>query len=194
MTHSDGTEQRIARAALRILETEGPEAVSMRRIARAVGITPMAIYHHFANREALLRSVVDREFGQLLDFFRKSAPTGTLEADIVHTMDAYLDYAFARPRIFDYVFSKPRPDARRFPDDFRARRSPTLNPVADMVEHWMKVGKLRKDDVWEVALELWAHMHGYLTLYRAGRFNLSRGDFRKLVHRSMKRLLDGLKA
>ena len=166
----------------------------MRRIADLARITPMAIYHYFANREALLRSVVNKEFEHLLEFIRKSPPSGSFEGDIVHIMDAYIDYALARPHIFDYVFSKPRPEARRFPDDFRARRSPTLNPIADSVAHWMEEGKLKKDDVWEIALELWAHAHGYVMLYRAGRFNLSQAEFKKLVQRSMKRLFDGLKA
>jgi AcrR family transcriptional regulator len=111
----DGTPRRIARSALRILEKEGPEAVSMRRVADLAGITPMAIYHHFANREVLLRSVVDKEFEQLLEFIQKVPPSGSFEADMTHIMDAYIDYAFARPHIFDYVFSKPRRDARRFP-------------------------------------------------------------------------------
>jgi hypothetical protein len=54
------TAERVAEEALRILEKEGENAVSMRRVAQAVGITPMAIYHHFPNREALLDFVVDR--------------------------------------------------------------------------------------------------------------------------------------
>jgi AcrR family transcriptional regulator len=165
----------------------------MRRVADLAGITPMAIYHHFANREVLLRSVVDKEFEQLLEFIQKVPPSGSFEADMTHIMDAYIDYAFARPHIFDYVFSKPRRDARRFPDDFRARRSPTLNPIADSAAHWMEKGKLKKDDVWEIALELWAHAHGYVMLYRAGRFNLSQAEFKTLVQRSIKRLINGLK-
>lgn len=165
----------------------------MRRVAKEVGITPMAIYHHFANREALLQSVVDAEFAQLLQYFEAKALPRSFEAQITHVMDAYMDYAFTRPRIFDYVFSKPRKDARRFPDDFRARRSPTLTPIADTVAAWMKRGKLKKDDVWEVAMELWAHAHGYISLYRAGRFNLTQEQFRTLVHRSLRRLLHGLK-
>jgi len=44
------TAEQIAKVVLEILESEGPEAVSMRRIAHAVGVTPMAIYHHFPNR------------------------------------------------------------------------------------------------------------------------------------------------
>src|SRR5438067_7275242 len=142
----------------------------MRRIAGLVGITPMAIYHHFPNRDVLLNLVVDKEFEQLLEFVQKAPKRGSFEDEMVHIMDAYLDYAFARPQIFDYVFSKTRTGARRFPDDFRARRSPTLNPVADTVARWMARGKLEKDDVWGVALELWAQAHAYLMLYRAGRF------------------------
>lgn len=165
----------------------------MRRIAGLVGVTPMAIYHHFPNREFLLRSVVDQEFGKLLRLIQNTRSSGSFERDIVHIMDSYIDYAFQRPYIFDYVFSKPRRDARRFPGDFRARRSPTLNPIADAVTKWIAEGKLKKDDEWEIALELWAHAHGYLTLYRAGRFSLSRSEFKKLVQRSLKRLLNGLR-
>ena len=40
----------------------------MRRVAEAVGITPMAIYHHFPNRDSLLNSVTDREFAKFLGY------------------------------------------------------------------------------------------------------------------------------
>ena len=121
MTAIVPTELRIRRAALRLLEKEGPEAVTMRRVARSIGITPMAIYHHFATREVLLRAVVDREFGEFLDLIGKMSTLDTAEEQVVHALDAYLEYALSRPQIFDYVFSKPRDDARRYPEDFRAR-------------------------------------------------------------------------
>ncbi len=192
MDGSNQTSQHIYATALRILEAEGPQAVTMRRVAKDVGITPMAIYHHFPGREALLNAVVDSEFERLTAFF--SPPNGkrSFEAAMIHIMDGYIDYALAHPRIFDYVFSAPRPGARRYPDDFRARRSPTLNVTADAVAAWMRLGKLRRDDVWEIAMELWAHAHGYLALWRGGRFHLSEEEFRKLVHRSLRRLLHGL--
>src|SRR3984885_8902653 len=186
------TSQQIYQCALRILEAEGPQAVSMRRVAKEVGITAMAIYHHFPSREALLDAVVDSEFEQLVRFFSRSSGKRSFKAAMIHIMDGYIDYALAHPCIFDYVFSMPRPDARRFPDDFRARRSPTLNITADIVSSWMKLGKLKRDDLWEVTMELWAHAHGYLALWRAGRFHLSEEEFRKLVHRSLRRLLYGI--
>ena len=192
MNDQNTTSQQIYQCALSILEAEGPQAVSMRRVAKEVGITAMAIYHHFPSREALLNAVVDTEFTRLTDFFSSLDSKQSFEAAMVHIMDGYIDYALAHPRIVDYVFSTPRPGARRFPDDFRARRSPTLNLTADTVSMWMKVGKLKRDDVWEIAMELWAHVHGYLALWRGGRFHLSEDEFRKLVHRSLRRLLHGL--
>jgi AcrR family transcriptional regulator len=189
------TDEKIAAAALRLLEREGPAAVSMRRIAKDVGITPMAIYHHFPNREVLLKTVTDREFEKLAEFMdarQNDARTGGER--LLRVMDYYIDYAFKHPKVFDYVFSQYRTDARRFPKDFRARRSPTMNRVADTVNDAMGRGEIRKDDVWEVAMELWAHIHGYVALFRAGRFALSEKQFRLLCRRSLKRLLHGLKS
>jgi AcrR family transcriptional regulator len=188
------TADRIAHVALAILEQDGPEAVSMRRVAQAVGITPMAIYHHFPNREALLNTITDREFAKLLSHMQAHPLRGTLEQRLVSVMEGYVDYAFVQPRVFDFVFTRVRVGARQFPSDFRARRSPTLNPIADMLSLHMQKGGLKKDDVWEVAFALWAHVHGYIMLYRGGRIGLSEREFRRLLHRSLRRFLHGLKA
>lgn len=166
----------------------------MRRIAAAVGITPMAIYHHFPNRETLLTAIADREFDRFagaLDARRKRG--GTTESQLLRALDCYLDYALTRPGIFDYVFSQRRTGARRFPADFRAGKSPSLNRLSTIVTEGMTRGEIGKDDVWEVALEVWAHIHGYVALYRAGRFALPEKEFRQLCRRSLRRLYRGLK-
>ena len=194
MSANKNTADRIARVALAILEEEGPEAVSMRRVASDVGITPMAIYHHFPDREALLNTVTDREFAKLLSHMQAHPLNGSLENRVIAVMEGYVDYSFKQPRVFDYVFSRVRSDARKYPQDFRARRSPTLNPIADMLAGEMEKGLLKQDDVWEVAFALWAHIHGYVMLYRAGRIALSEKEFRKLLHRSLRRFLHGLKS
>jgi AcrR family transcriptional regulator len=190
----NNTDQEIAAVALRLLEKEGSATVSLRKIAKAVGITPMAIYHHFPHREALLKTVTDREFEKLAASMGDLRPGARRGGEsLLKVMNYYIDFAFKHPKVFDYAFSQYRTDARRFPHDFRARRSPTMNRVADTVAAAMARGDIRKDDVWEVALELWAHVHGYVALFRAGRFALSERQFRLLYRRSLKRLLHGLK-
>ena len=46
--------------ALEIAQAEGEKGLTMRRVADACGVTPMAIYHHVENKEALLTAIVDR--------------------------------------------------------------------------------------------------------------------------------------
>ena len=191
---SETTAERIAEAALAILEAEGPEAVSMRRVAEAVGITPMAIYHHFQSREALLNSVTDAEFAKYLNNSAAHFEQGAVEERILSGMDPYIDYAFDHPRVFDYVFAAPRPGARQFPKDFRARLSPTLTPAADALKAAMRAGQICEDDPWELAFELWALTHGYVALYRGGRIALTKKEFHALVRRALRRLIHGLKS
>src|SRR4051812_5438491 len=173
---ADNTAGKIASVALAILEKDGAEAVTMRRVAEAVGITPMAIYHHFPDRQVMLTFITDREFDKLADHMRASKRAlprnATAATRVLRVMDYYVDYSFTHPQVFDYVFSRHRHDARKFPDDFRAGRSPTINLVAETVEEAMQAGVIRKDDKWEIAMDLWAFAHGHIALYRAGRFAL----------------------
>jgi AcrR family transcriptional regulator len=188
------TSERIARAARRLLEREGSAAVSMRRVADAVGITPMAIYRHFPNREALLHQVTTDSFNAIAQDWSGKATDADVGKQLLRMHEAYLDYALAQPHVFDHAFGVSRPDARRFPDDFRARRSPTATLVADALSDGMREGVLRKDDVWDVGMALWAQAHGLICLYRAGRFSYDETEFRAFYRASLRRMLDGLKA
>ena len=190
------TADSIAAIALRLLERRGPDAVTMRAVAAAAKVTPMAIYHHFANRDALLQQITDQEFDRLHDAMQarlaKLAGSRNYRAKLTELMQGYIDYALERPHVFDFVFSRERPGARKYPEDFHARRSPTLNVLADTLADGMQAGVLAKADVWEIAMQFWALVHGYVALYRASRFELSPKAFRELCDRSIDRLFDGL--
>jgi len=188
------TQEKILRAAHKLLEKEGAAAVSMRRVAEAVDITPMAIYRHFANRDALMKRISDDAFTAVADQWQQHAQTTDLMQGLRHAMLNYLDYALRHPHMFDYSFSVARDDARRFPDDFRARLSPTLNVVADLLAEAMRQGTLRAGDPWDVAMTLWAQGHGLIVLYRAGRFNYDEAQFRRFYLQSIGVLFDGIKA
>lgn len=188
-----GTETRILEAARAILDAEGAAAVSMRRVADAIGVTAMAIYRHFPNRDALLHRLADDTFAEVAERWIKTAKSADVEKRLMQLQDGYLDYALEHPHAFDYAYSVRRDDARRFPEDFRARRSPTLNLVADTLAEGMRSGLFREDDVWDVAMSMWAHIHGLICLYRAGRFSYSEKAFRAFYRASLRRQFDGLK-
>lgn len=187
------TADRILSAARALFEREGPAAVSMRRVADAVGVTPMAIYRHFPNREALLKRISDDSFSEIAHHWQALRSGSDLIARLMAIQRIYLDYALAHPHLFDHAFSAPREDARRFPEDFHARRSPTLNVVHDTVVEAQEAGLLRAGDPWDIAMTLWAQSHGLVALYRAGRFSYDERAFRDFYDASLGRLLDGLK-
>lgn len=188
----DSTPERIKKVALKLLERSGAKSVSMRKVAQAIDVTPMALYHHFENREALLDSVVAEEFAELERQFAEVELRGRGEERLIQILLVYVDYALKRPRVFDYLFSEQRAGARRYPEDFRAGRSPTLNRIAELVRAGIAEGDLKSGDAWEIALTLWAHVHGFVMLYRAGRFDVSENQFRALVTASIRRLLHGI--
>ncbi|GGY18815.1 TetR family transcriptional regulator [Rhodanobacter panaciterrae] len=188
------TPEKILRAAHKLFDREGADAVSMRRVAELVGITPMAIYRHFPNREALLKRLSDDSFDTVAHEWEARATHPDVLKRLLALLEPYLNYALEHPHLFDHAFSVRRDDARRFPEDFRARQSPTLNVVADAVAEGVRLGVLKQDDPWDVAMSLWAHAHGLVALYRAGRFSYDEPKFRKFYFESIGRLIDGIKA
>jgi len=59
------TRDRILRAALAIVDREGLEAISMRRIGEALGVEAMSIYNHVANKAAILDGIFETILGEL---------------------------------------------------------------------------------------------------------------------------------
>ena len=193
MSATAPTAERILRAARALFERGGAQSVTMRRVADAVGLTPMAIYRHFPNREALLKRISDDSFDEIARHWIARNRGGDPIARVIGLQRIYLDYALSHPHLFDHAFSARRADARRYPEDFRAGRSPTLTVAAEAVADAMQAGVLRSDDAWDVAITLWAHTHGLVALYRAGRFSYDEAQFRSFYEASLQRLLDGLK-
>ena len=59
------TRQRILKAALRLVDREGLEALSMRRLGQAVGVEAMSLYNHVPNKAAVLDGLVELLLGEL---------------------------------------------------------------------------------------------------------------------------------
>lgn len=187
------TADRILTAARRLLDREGAEAVTMRRVADAVGITAMAIYRHYPDRSALLNALADQGFADLAARVASAKLPSALESRLIKLGDEYLDYALAHPKLFELMFLAPRPGARKFPRDFKAGRSPTANLFVAAIEAGMASGELRRDDPWEITFEVGALLQGLILLYLGGRVERSRAQFRAQFHRAFRRYLHGIR-
>lgn len=186
------TADRIVAAARRLLEREGAEAVTMRRVGDAVGITAMAIYRHYPDRAALVNAVADQGFAELAATVQRTRLPVRIEPRLVRMSDLFVDHALAHPRMFELMFLVPRKGARRYPRDFKAGRSPTANPLIATLQDGMKRGELRTDDPWEIAFEIGALLEGLVMLYLGGRIGGGPRQLRALIRRSIRRYLHGI--
>ena len=193
MNAAPTTARKIAIAARRLLDKEGAEAVTMRRVARDVGITPMALYRHYSDREGLLNALADEGFEALAAQLEAIGRSGNLEKRLTKILDLYLDHALHHPRLFELMFLKPRAGARRFPQDFKAGASPTANRMAALIQEGMQSGHLRKDDPWTITFEMGALLQGLVMLYFGGRMAMSPARFRAFCRRSFRRYLNGIR-
>jgi AcrR family transcriptional regulator len=187
------TAQALLKAARKLFEKHGADAVTMRRVGDAVGVSAMAIYRHYPNRQALLDRIAGEAFTDLAAHIAAKANEVDPLARLTQLADLHLDFALAHRRIYDYMFLAPRPGARRYPDDFVSRASPTANLTADAVADAMRQGLLRDDDVWAVTLALSTQTHGLISLYLGERFAYTAPEFRAFYHATLGRLIDGLK-
>ncbi len=59
------TRERVVRAAIKLADKGGLDAVSMRRLGEALRVEAMSLYKHVANKDAILDAVVDTVFGEI---------------------------------------------------------------------------------------------------------------------------------
>jgi AcrR family transcriptional regulator len=59
------TRQRVLKAAIRLADKEGIDALSMRRLARALGVEAMSLYNHVANKGDLVDGIVELVVGEI---------------------------------------------------------------------------------------------------------------------------------
>ena len=185
------TREKLLAVTLELMEgPEGVDGVTMRGVAASAGVTTMATYKHFQNRDALLSAATAAEYPRIAGYFARA--NARTEVPGMRGMLGYLNYALDHPQIFRYMFSSHRADAFVFPHDLKESKSPTFNILLTVVSELMERRILRSDDVAETALSIWAHAHGLITLYLCGRIAAPRALFQELYMRSLDRLLHGL--
>ena len=185
------TKNRILSAAKAVLESAGFEGLTIRRVAQRAGLSPMALYRHFKNKDELLNALMQdgiSAWEAIVRGIRAQDPVKWLEA----LMEAYLDFALKQPHRFDAAFFLPAPAARRFPDDFAAGRSPAIALAMARIDQAKADGRFRDEPTLGIAVALAAYGQGFVSMQRARRF-ASDQQFKALYHAAQRQFLDSLK-
>jgi len=159
-----GSAERILEAGIRILEEEGYEALSMRKVGAAVGLSQAAIYRHYKDKAELVSRIIETGYRDLVALSASleggdGGPEGLLAAGI----RGYFRFALERPQLFRAVLLEDIGPAGREVAVLSAGvsvRRRTFANLVELLERGMASGAFGRADPEITAQALWASMFG----------------------------------
>jgi len=145
------TREMVLAAALEIIDSEGADALSMRRLARALHRDPMILYRHAANKAALLDGVAETALAQL----KVDASDRDWAAQLRAVARNYRALALAHPHVVPLLVTRPlaTPLALRPPG--------TLRPLEDILTLLTRAG-FSGPDALHIYRALFGFLHGHI--------------------------------
>ena len=144
---------------LRLVEEGGAEALSLREVARAAGVSATAVYRHFPDKRALMVALAQEGVRRLGEAQAAVAALGGAAA-FTAIGRAYVDFALANPGLFRLTFTYP---GIEIGDPVNDKAASLLHDHALELAH----GDKRLTRV--IALRAWALVHGLALLILDGR-------------------------
>jgi AcrR family transcriptional regulator len=185
------TQERILSAARELFLSGGAEAVTMRNVAERVGVTATALYRHFEGKEALLQAVIRSGFEGFGAYLYRALEGPDALDRLRRSGRLYLDFALQQPQMYRTIFMAPRPSEVDCEPE-RPGQAPTFRFLTDRVRECMEAGLLKTDEPEGVALAIWSHVHGLVSLYLSGALGVPEEAFREAYVASVARLFAGL--
>lgn len=157
------------REALAIIDEAGVEGLSLREVARRLGVSHQAPYKHFPSRDHLLAEVVRRAFAAFARHL-DDRPRGENPADDLAALGrAYLAYAREHPLPYRLMFGTPLPDPAHHPEMMRSARH-AFALLRDCLDRMGADGsKGVPSEATDLdALFVWSAVHGLASILQTG--------------------------
>lgn len=163
-------ERRITAAARAIAESEGWNAVTIRRLAEEIEYSQPVLYAHFENRDAIVTAVAIEGFRDLTSALRQAAQGSSDRQDVrTNVASAYLVFAREHPALYEAMFTMPT--------GLRFAETDTVPELKDAFAALAAVIDSAPNA--ELVTEtFWASLHGLAQLEHAGRIRQSARDAR----------------
>lgn len=154
--------------AYAIIEAKGVENLSLREVARRLGVSHQAPYKHFPTRDHILAAIVARCFSDLSDYLALNITAGEGWADLGEMGVAYLNFARENPLKYRLMFNSPLPNPAEHPEMLA-----NANHAFGMLHN--QLGKLTltrsgvslDDPAKHDALFIWSTLHGVASLMQS---------------------------
>jgi AcrR family transcriptional regulator len=165
---------RLCNVAEKLFAAHGPDGVTMREMADALGVSSMTPYRYFKDKDAILAAVRMRAFNR----FAEAMETARTQPQ-PRSGNAYLDFALANPASYRLMFDVTQPTFGEYPELVRAMDRARLT-MSDGLRDLAAQGRF-KGDVDLAGYVYWSCMHGAVMLELAGLLEGGGLDARKIA-------------
>ena len=154
-------------SAAEILETEGPEALSVRRIAAAAGVAPMGVYNHFDSKNGIIEALFIQGFERLREALTTIAEIQDPYEALREAGRRYRALAKAHPMVYQLMFLRTLPgyEPSLAALEVAAR---AFDSLVAAVQRAMVAGVIAEGPLTETAQLIWASIHGWVSLELLG--------------------------
>lgn len=159
-THDDALRRRLLERAGELLSTEGPAAVSLRKIATDVNTSTTAVYSLFGGKPALLEALYDEAFSRFGAHLRAVPVTDDPAEDLVQIGLAYRRSALADPQFYSVLYSKVVEPTKAM----SRAAGRTFAPVIDAVRRAVEQEVFLAEEPEQIAMSMWGIAHGLVSL------------------------------
>lgn len=147
--------------AMAIIASDGVEKLSLREVARRLGVSHQAPYKHFSSRDHILAEVVARAFADFARRLDAAVKTADPEGDMGGMGLAYLDYAHNHPLEYRLMFGTPLPNVDEHPEMMRQAKHAFALLREALRQKARQKGFEKTDDAITLdALFIWSGLHG----------------------------------
>jgi len=150
-------------AAHKLVQEEGYEGLTIRKLAKRVGYAPMSVYSYFADKQDILFALAEDAFETLARRIEEHPSDDPVEA-LQAVMTEYAAFGLGNPNEYRTVFMTEKtrpPEGRSFQEMHEA--NPAMKVLITRVEACVAAGKLQGDPR-AIATMLWAVGHGTISL------------------------------
>jgi len=170
--HGDTLRVALLDAAGALLHSEGPQALTTRRLADAVGTSTQAIYTLFGGKEGIVRAMYREGFDRLEQILAEVPDSAPPPDYLLFLGRAYRAAALRSPHYYDVMFGRPVPEFEPRADDVE-RSFATQRVLRGGIVGCIESGMIRADaDPDEITAFLWAVAHGLVSLELTGHLDL----------------------
>ena len=159
-THDDALRRRLLERAGELLSTEGPAAVSLRKIATDVNTSTTAVYSLFGGKPALLEALYDEAFNRFGAHLTAVPVTEDPAEDLVQIGLAYRRSALADPQFYSVLYSKVVEPTKAMSRAAGRTFAPVINTVRRAIEQQVFLD----EDPEQIAMSMWGIAHGLVSL------------------------------